>query len=69
MNEPHQVKYKDETIEVWQGSDGRWLCCIVARGLGGIGPDEDFDSPEAAVDVAMAMIDECIETEPDWEDE
>jgi hypothetical protein len=60
---PHQVEYRGEIIKVWQEPRGRWQCCIVAtgsQGVHGIGPDEDFDSPEAAIDAAMVMVDEVM---------
>jgi hypothetical protein len=60
MPKPHQVSYNGETIEVWREPiTGQWQCMIVARRQGAdIGPDADFDSPEAAIDAAMKMIDD-----------
>jgi hypothetical protein len=62
-----EVKYGREIIQVWQDDlTGKWRCCIATPGhrtcgeepLRGIGPDQDFDSPEAAVDAAMVMVDD-----------
>jgi hypothetical protein len=59
----HRVEYRGATIAVWRDPTGRWQSCILTPGqtFNGIGPDEDFDTPEAAVDAAMEMVDEHAE--------
>jgi hypothetical protein len=60
---PIRIMYKGETIQVWQEPNGLWKSGVVALGESEdkfliFELEEDFDSPESAIDAAMKSVDE-----------